>query len=88
MGMNMLPTPDDYSMLQRENEQLKIENSDLRREMDGLKATVKVLMDETANMRLEAKTGAQYGGGFGQQSKPESRYSQGRDEGSQSGGWW
>jgi len=149
-GMNMPPTPDDFSRLQRENEQLRMENSDLRREMDGLKATNKFLLDETANMRLEAKTGgsnmtnrspapsmagapvmggtpttpgmsstytnmpggysmaaggsgyggmahqqgsyggagAQYGGGVGQQPKPESRYSQGRDEGSQRGGRW
>merc|ERR1719186_2537709 len=53
----MPPTPDDFSRLQRENEQLRMENSDLRREMDGLKATNKFLLDETANMRLEAKTG-------------------------------
>lgn len=91
-GMNMLPTPDDYSRLQRENEQLKIENSDLRREMDGLKATVKVLLDETANMRQEAKTEGSNGtnkpGGYGMGGSGNRGMAHQHNQGSQSYGRW
>merc|ERR1719296_550821 len=56
MSGGMGPTPDDYISLQRENQRLSMENSELRREMDGLKATNKFLLEETANMRLTART--------------------------------